>query len=221
MDIFLITIGLFGFIISLVLLIFWKSKRKTLQKLLLVFLACFVVGLALPDSNHQKALTEEKIAKEKEKKEAEEAKEKRIAEIDKSIEEKEKKESAEKENNTNEEVTKKEEIKKDTQVEKQIPKEYTIAIKKARIYSDNMHMSKKGIYNQLISEYGDQFPPEAAQYAVDNLNANYKLNAWNKAKIYQNQMSMSTKATYDQLISEHGEQFTKEEAQYAIDNLDK
>lgn len=220
MDAFLITIGLFGFIISLVLLIFWKSKRKTLQKLLLVFLACFVVGLALPDSNHQKALTEEKIAKEKEKKEAEEAKEKRIAEIDKSIEE-EKKESIKKENNTNEEVTKKEEIKKDTQVEKQIPKEYTIAIKKARIYSDNMYMSKKGIYNQLTSEHGDQFPPEAAQYAVDNLNANYKLNALIKAKIYQDKMSMSTKATYDQLISEHGEQFTKEEAQYAIDNLDK
>ena len=175
MDTFLITIGLFGFIISLVLLIFWKSKRKTSQKLLLVFLACFVVGLALPDSNHQKALTEEKIAEEKEKKEAEEAKEKRIAEIDKSIEEK-KKESIKKENNTNEEVTKKEEIKKDTQVEKQIPKEYTIAIKKARIYSDNMHMSKKGIYNQLISDYREKFPPEAAQYAVDNLNANYKLN---------------------------------------------
>lgn len=30
-------------------------------------------------------------------------------------------------------------------------------------------MSKKGIYDQLTSEYGEAFPADAAQYAVDNL----------------------------------------------------
>lgn len=101
-----------------------------------------------------------------------------------------------------------------------IPTEYKNALKKAKIYSDTMHMSKAGIYNQLISEYGEQFPVEAAQYAIDNLSADWKENALKKAKTYQDSMAMSTSAIYDQLISEYGEQFTPEEAQYAIDNLE-
>lgn len=82
-----------------------------------------------------------------------------------------------------------------------------------------MHMSKKGIYDQLVSEYGEQFSAEAAQYAIDNMKADWNANALAKAKSYQSTMSMSKNAIYDQLISEYGEQFTKEEAQYAIDNL--
>lgn len=84
-----------------------------------------------------------------------------------------------------------------------------------------MHMSKAGIYDQLTSEYGEQFPAEAAQYAIDNLDADYKKNALEKAKTYADDMNMSSDAIYDQLISEYGEKFTPEEAQYAIDNLDK
>ena len=83
-----------------------------------------------------------------------------------------------------------------------------------------MHMSKQAIYDQLTSEYGEQFPADAAQYAVDNLNADYKQNALEKAKTYQDNMNMSKSAIYDQLVSEYGEQFTAEEAQYAIDNLE-
>ncbi|MCQ9299541.1 Ltp family lipoprotein [Staphylococcus hyicus] len=30
-------------------------------------------------------------------------------------------------------------------------------------------MSKDAIYDQLISEHGEQFTPEEAQYAIDNL----------------------------------------------------
>lgn len=51
-----------------------------------------------------------------------------------------------------------------------IPTEYKSALKKAKSYSDMMHMSKAGIYNQLTSEYGEKFTAEEAQYAVDNLN---------------------------------------------------
>lgn len=97
--------------------------------------------------------------------------------------------------------------------------EYQNALKKAESYSQTMHMSKKAIYKQLTSEYGEQFPADAAQYAVDNLQADYKANALAKAKSYQQTMHMSSKAIYDQLVSEYGEQFTKEEAQYAIDHL--
>ena len=98
--------------------------------------------------------------------------------------------------------------------------EYQNALRKAETYSKTMHMSKKAIYNQLTSEYGEKFPADAAQYAIDNLNADYKANALAKAKTYQQTMSMSKNAIYDQLVSEYGEQFTAEEAQYAIDHLD-
>ena len=101
-----------------------------------------------------------------------------------------------------------------------VPQEYQNALKKAEQYSDVMHMSKQGIYDQLTSEYGEGFPAEAAQYAVDNLDADYKANALEKAKSYYIDMSMSKDAVYDQLVSEYGEQFTAEEAQYAVDNLE-
>lgn len=97
--------------------------------------------------------------------------------------------------------------------------EYQNALIKAESYSKTMHMSKKGIYDQLTSEYGEGFPADAAQYAIDNLQADYKANALAKAKSYQENMHMSKNAIYEQLISEYGEQFTKEEAQYAIDHL--
>ena len=103
--------------------------------------------------------------------------------------------------------------------EPEVPKEYQSALKKAQSYSDRMHMSKAGLYNQLTSEYGEQFTAEAAQYAVDNVQADWKANALAKAHTYQEKMDMSPAAIYDQLVSEYGEQFTEDEAQYAIDNL--
>ena len=108
--------------------------------------------------------------------------------------------------------------KKEVRVEK-VPKEYKAALRKAKVYSDTMSMSKAGLYDQLTSEYGEKFSAEAAQYAVDNLNANWKENALKKAKVYQETMAMSPSAIYDQLVSEYGEKFTEEEAQYAVDNL--
>ena len=110
----------------------------------------------------------------------------------------------------------KDEVKK---AEDNIPTEYKSALKKAETYSDMMHMSKQGIYDQLVSEYGEQFSEEAAQYAIDNIEADWKENALKKAESYQETMNMSPSAIHDQLTSEYGEQFTVEEADYAIENL--
>lgn len=104
--------------------------------------------------------------------------------------------------------------------EDNIPRDHKSALKKAEVYASNMNMSKAAIYDQLVSEHGEKFTEDAAQYAMDNIEANWKENALRKAETYADQMSMSTDAIYDQLISEHGEKFTEEEAQYAIDNLD-
>lgn len=94
------------------------------------------------------------------------------------------------------------------------------ALKQAESYSKTLHMSKQGIYDQLTSQYGGQFDSDAAQYAIDNIQADWKANALAQAKSYQSNLHMSKKAVYDQLISQYGGQFTKEEAQYAIDHLD-
>ena len=102
---------------------------------------------------------------------------------------------------------------------KDVPQEYKNALRKAEVYSDSMHMSKPGIYDQLTSEYGEGFPEDAAQYAVENIDADWNANALEKAKTYYEDMAMSKDAVYDQLTSEYGEQFTAEQAQYAIDNL--
>lgn len=107
----------------------------------------------------------------------------------------------------------------ETKPEPKVSLEFRNALIKAETYSQTMHMSKRGIYDQLVSDYGEQFPADAAQYAVNNVKADFKLNALEKAKTYQSQMSMSKKAIYDQLISEYGEKFTPQEAQYAIDHL--
>lgn len=93
------------------------------------------------------------------------------------------------------------------------------ALIKAEEYSSLEYMSKKAIYEQLISEYGEQFDKEAAQYAIDNLSVDWNKNALEKAKEYQKTLNMSKKAIYEQLVSKYGEQFLPSEAQYAIDHL--
>lgn len=100
-----------------------------------------------------------------------------------------------------------------------VPAEYAAALRKADSYANIMHMSKAGLYDQLTSQYGEQFSPEAAQYAVDNVKTDWNANALAKAKNYQQSMSMSPAAIHDQLTSEYGEKFTPEEADYAIANL--
>lgn len=101
----------------------------------------------------------------------------------------------------------------------EVSAEFKSALTKAGSYSKMMHMSKAGLYGQLTSEYGEKFSAEAAQYAVDNVNADWNANALEKAKSYQDQMAMSPDAIRDQLTSEYGEQFTAEEADFALLHL--
>lgn len=98
--------------------------------------------------------------------------------------------------------------------------EFQNALKKAESYSKTMNMSKKGVYDQLVSQYGEGFSQEAAQWAIDNIVADWNANALAKAKSYRDNLSMSKNKIYDQLTSNYGEKFTSSEAQYAIDHLD-
>lgn len=101
-----------------------------------------------------------------------------------------------------------------------VTQEYKNALIKGLQYANQLHMSKKAIYDQLTSSYGEGFPADAAQYAIDNMTGvDWNANALAKAQEYYTGMSMSKSAVYDQLTSEYGEQFTTSEAQYAIDHL--
>lgn len=100
-----------------------------------------------------------------------------------------------------------------------VPVEYTSALSQAGSYAKTMHMSKVGVFDQLTSEYGGQFTVEAAQYAVDNVEADWMANAAASGKSYQKMMSMSPAAIHDQLTSEYGGKFTVEEADYAVLHL--
>ncbi|EFY09369.1 hypothetical protein HMPREF0357_10164 [Erysipelothrix rhusiopathiae ATCC 19414] len=90
---------------------------------------------------------------------------------------------------------------------------------KGQQYAERMYMSERGVYDQLVSEYGENFPEEAAQYAIENIKADYNKNALEKAKTYQSRMSMSRDSIWEQLVSEHGENFTEEQANFALENL--
>ncbi|MCX6804707.1 MAG: Ltp family lipoprotein [Patescibacteria group bacterium] len=117
------------------------------------------------------------------------------------------------------EEAKKDEPKKEEPKQPEVPTEYKSALSKATSYANNQHMSKLAVYDQLTSEYGEKFSAAAAQYAVDNVKADWNANALVKAKSYQSIQNMSPEAIRDQLTSQYGEKFTPAEADYAIQNL--
>ena len=96
--------------------------------------------------------------------------------------------------------------------------EYSTALGKAKSYNSLFHMSKKRMYRQLTSDF-DKFSNDAAQYAIDHLEADYKYNALFNAKNYRKLFNMSKSGLFNQLTS-YIDGFTEEEAQYAIDHLD-
>ena len=131
-----------------------------------------------------------------------------------------KKETPATSNSTTQEVPKvTEEAKKEA--DESVPVEYKSALAKAESYANGLDMSKKSVYKQLISEHGEEFTKDEADYAISKVEANWKENALKKAISYQQDMNMSRKAVYEQLVSEYGEKFTKEEADYALENLPK
>ena len=96
--------------------------------------------------------------------------------------------------------------------------EYSAALGKAKSYNSLFHMSKERMYRQLTSDF-DKFSNDAAQYAVDHLEADYKYNALFNAKNYRKLFNMSKSRLINQLTSSI-DGFTEEEANYAINHLD-
>jgi len=94
-------------------------------------------------------------------------------------------------------------------------REYQNAVSKAEDYLDYTAFSKSGLRDQLIFE---QFPEDAAQFAVDHIVVDWNEQALLKAQDYLDYSSFSNQGLYDQLLFEG---FSESEAQYALDNLPK
>ena len=126
------------------------------------------------------------------------------------------------ENTTTSEVTpSNQKIEESKEVEDNVPMEYKQALKSAQNYIDVMAFSKQGLYDQLTSEYADKYSDEAAQYAIDNVKADYKEEAVEAAKNYLDTMSFSKEGLKDQLTSQYADKYTEEEAKYEIDKVYK
>ena len=100
------------------------------------------------------------------------------------------------------------------------PAEYAAALESADIYANRLDMSKAGIYDQLTSEYGEGMSPESAQYAIDNVEADWEANALASAEYYRDEISLSPAEIRDQLSNEFGGHFTVDEVEYAMEHLD-
>ena len=109
------------------------------------------------------------------------------------------------------------ENKSEDKIDNNVPMEYRSVMEKAKFYSDVLNMSKAKMYEELTAGCG--FTAEEAQYAVDNVKADWKENALKTAKTYEDE-SISKAAMYDKLTSEYVDMFTDEEAQYAVDNIE-
>ena len=93
---------------------------------------------------------------------------------------------------------------------------FNYALEKARSLSDLMHLSKQGIYNELVSPGGEKLKADAAQYAIDHLKTNYKANALTKAQEYSMD-GLDEDEVYNKLVNE--DLFTESEADYAVSHM--
>jgi len=75
-------------------------------------------------------------------------------------------------------------------------------------------MSKQGLREQLAFE---EFPQEAINYAMENIEVDWREQALVKAQNYDSWASMSDQGLIEQLMFEG---FTQEQAQYALNNLE-
>ena len=105
--------------------------------------------------------------------------------------------------------------------EEAVPFEYEQALKSAQNYVDSLHFSRQGLKQQLTSEYGSGFSEEAAEYALEHVDVDYKEEAVEAAQSYLDAMSFSRQELKQQLTSEYGSGFTEEEAEYALDQVYK
>lgn len=197
----------------------WKEKSEELQsennelskqvKIAKEYLELDENEKALVDAKIEEVnkATEEQLAQEKAQKEAEEkAKKEAEEEAKRKAEEEEKVRKEEEERQKAEEEARKQE-------EQRKATEYANVVKTAKNYLNFMAFSRKGLIDQLVYEGYSQ---ESAEYAVDNIGADWNEQCAKKAKDYLEFMSFSRDGLYQQLAYEG---FTDEQIQYGLSQV--
>lgn len=99
------------------------------------------------------------------------------------------------------------------------------AYESAKAYIETMAFSRRGLIDQLTSEYGDNYKKKDAVFAVNllqkNKEVNWKDEAVEAAKAYLDTQSFSEEGLVDQLTSEYGDKFTEKQARYAVNKVYK
>nr|VDG62804.1 Host cell surface-exposed lipoprotein [Streptococcus thermophilus] len=100
--------------------------------------------------------------------------------------------------------------------------DYEEALEEAEIFLDVSSFSKEGLFDILtLKENDNRFTDEAARYAVDNVDADWKEEALENAESLRKHSDLSDDDIYRYLVDQsYGGKFTEEEGQYAIDNLE-
>ena len=88
------------------------------------------------------------------------------------------------------------------------------AVRSAKQYLSISGFSRKGLINQLSSDYGDGYRAYDATVAVDSLNVDWNWQAVRTAKQYLEMSGFSCKGLVQQLSSSAGDQYTKSQARY-------
>ena len=88
-------------------------------------------------------------------------------------------------------------------------------------YLEYTAFSKQGLIDQLSSEYGEGYPLEVAEFAVNKIEERGEVDwveqAKRSAQNYLDFSDFSKQGLIDQLSSEYGEQFTVEQATEAVE----
>lgn len=137
----------------------------------------------------------------------------KIVEVNQATEDQLAQEKAQKEAEEKAKKEAEEEAKRQAEEEQQKATEYANVVKTARNYLDFMAFSRKGLIDQLVYEGYSQ---ESAEYAVDNIGADWNQQCAKKANDYLDYMSFSRDGLYQQLAYEG---FTDEQIQYGLSQV--
>ena len=88
------------------------------------------------------------------------------------------------------------------------------AVRSANAYLSFSGFSRKGLIDQLSSEYGDGYEVDDATKAVDSLTVDWSQQAVRSAQQYLNMMGFSCKGLIQQLSSDFGDKYTVEQATF-------
>jgi hypothetical protein len=99
---------------------------------------------------------------------------------------------------------------------KPISAEQLNATESARDYLASQGFSRRGLIEQLTSDYGDGYEAKAATAAVDSLHVDWNAQAARSAKSYLASQSFSRRGLIEQLESNSGEGFTHDQAVYGV-----